>query len=93
MGLAVAGGALLATSAPAMLIVLAFLISLVLIIRHSARGALVAALFAPILLWALQFRGVELWVMTAAGLILVLRFTIDWNRQYRELWLDRKKAV
>ncbi len=90
MGLAVSGGALLAASPPAFLIALAFLIFLLLVIRHAARAALFAGLLAPMLLWLLHFRGVELWIMSAAGLVVTLRFTINWNREYRELWLDRE---
>ena len=89
MGLAVTGGATLAASVPAFLVSLALLILLVLIIRHAARAAFFAGLLAPILLWLLNFRGTELWVLSAAGLIVALRFTVNWNRQYRELWLDR----
>ena len=89
MGLAATGGAMLAVNITAALIVLAFLIFLVLVIRHSARAALIAGLLAPLLLWLLQFRGTELWIMSAAGIVLAIRFAIDWNRQYRELWLDR----
>lgn len=91
MGLATTGGTLFATSVPAALIVLALLISLVLIIRHSARAALFTGLIAPIILWLIQFRGIELWVMAATGLVIAVRFTIDWNRKYRELWLDREE--
>ncbi len=91
MGLAAAGGAMFATNFTAALIVLAFLIVMVLIIRHSARAALFTGLLAPILLWLLNFRGTELWVMAATGLVIAFRFTVDWNRQYRELWLDREK--
>ena len=89
MGLAAAGGAMFASNFTAALIVLALLIFLVLIIRHSARAALFTGLLAPLLLWLLQFRGTELWVMAATGLVVAFRFTVDWDRKYRELWLDR----
>jgi glycerol-3-phosphate acyltransferase PlsY len=89
MGLAVTGGALLAVSPPAMLVALALLLLLLLTVRHAARSALFAGLLTPFLLWGLNFRGVELWIMAAAGVILALRFAVNWNRQYRELWLDR----
>ncbi|MBT3321633.1 MAG: glycerol-3-phosphate acyltransferase [Anaerolineae bacterium] len=92
MGLAVSGGTLLAVEPVTFFIILALLILLVLIIRHSARAALFAALLTPFLLYVLNFRGTELWVATAAGLVLAFRFTIDWNRQYRELWLDREES-
>jgi glycerol-3-phosphate acyltransferase PlsY len=91
MGLAAAGGTMFAANFTAALIVLAFLIAMVLVIRHSARAALFTGLLAPILLWLLQFRGIELWVMAATGIVISIRFTVDWNRQYRELWLDREE--
>ncbi len=28
----------------------------------------------------------------AIGIVIAIRFLIDWNRQYRELWLDREKS-
>ena len=92
MGLAVTGGMLLAVEPVTFLIILALLIFLLLTIKHSARAALFTGLLAPILLYFLHFRGNELWIMTAAGLAVAFRFTIDWNRQYRELWLDREKT-
>ena len=91
MGLAAAGGAMMATHFTAAMVVLAFLIFMVLVIRHSARAALFTGLLSPILLWLLQFRGTELLVMAATGFVIAIRFTIDWNRQYRELWLDREE--
>ncbi len=90
MGLAAAGGAMIAANFTAAMIVLAFLILLVLVIRHSARAALFTGLLSPPLLWLLHFRGIELWVMAATGIAIAIRFTIDWNRQYNELWLDRE---
>ena len=92
MGLAVAGGATIAATPVAFLISLALLILLMLIIKHSARAALIAGLLAPILLYILNYRGNELWIVAATGLAVTLRFTIDWNRQYRELWLDRDQV-
>lgn len=90
MGLAVAGGTLLAVEPITFVILLALLIFLMLTLKHSARAALFTGLIAPFFLWILNYRDNELWVITAAGLAVALRFTIDWNRQYRELWLDRE---
>ncbi len=90
MGLAVTGGALLAVSPTAMLIALALLALLLFTVRHAARAALFAGLLAPFSLWVFHLRGVELWMTAAAGLIIALRFSVNWNRQYRELWLDRQ---
>ncbi len=91
MGLAVSGGALLAVSPLGFLIALATLLALVLLIRHAARGSLFAGLIGPVVLWLVGLRGVVLWVAVAAGLVIAGRFTIDWNRKYRELWLDRER--
>ncbi len=91
MGLAVAGGATLAVSIPAFFICLALLIFLLLVIRHSARAALLGGILAPFLLYALGYRDNIIWVNAASGFAVAIRFTIDWNRKYHELWLDRKK--
>lgn len=92
MGLAVAGGATLAMSVPAFFICLVLLIFFLLTIRHSARAALFGGIVAPFLLYALGYRGDVIWVVAATGFAVAIRFTIDWNREYRELWLDREKA-
>ncbi len=92
MGLAVAGGATLAISIPAFFICLALLIFLILLTRHSARAALFGGILAPFLLYALGYKGNVIWVVAATGFAVAIRFTIDWNREYRELWLDRENA-
>lgn len=90
MGLATAGGGVLAVNPLAFFICLGFLILLVLIIRHSARASVFAGiLFAPVL-WLFNIRDVALWVAVGAGAVIAVRFLIDWNRKYRELWLDRE---
>lgn len=92
MGLATFGGAVLALNPLAFLICLATLILFVLIIRHSARATVFAgAAMAPIL-WLFNIRDVVLWVAVLGGMVIALRFLIDWNRKYRELWLDREKT-
>ncbi|NOY98093.1 MAG: glycerol-3-phosphate acyltransferase [Chloroflexi bacterium] len=91
MGLATTAGTLLAVSPLGFLLALATLLVLTLTIRHAARASLFAGLAAPLVFWLLGLRGAELWVMAAAGLVIAARFTIDWNRQYRELWLDREQ--
>ncbi|MCI0521086.1 MAG: glycerol-3-phosphate acyltransferase [Chloroflexi bacterium] len=90
MGLAAAGGAILAASPLGFVICLGVLILMVLALRHSARGSVAAGLLMPLALWFLGQRGAELWIAAAVGVVIALRFTIDWNRQYRELWLDRQ---
>jgi glycerol-3-phosphate acyltransferase PlsY len=92
MGLACAGGCILAVDLVAGLIGLAILIALLLIIHHGARASVVTGLvLAPV--YYLVGRGEQIvWLTAGVGLVIALRFLIDWNRQYRELWLDREKT-
>jgi len=93
MGLATAGGGILAVNPLAFLTCLGLLILLVLVVRHSARASVFAGiLFAPAL-WLLSIRDAAFWVALGAGLVVAVRFLIDWNRKYRELWLDREKKT
>jgi glycerol-3-phosphate acyltransferase PlsY len=91
MGLATMGGGLIAVSLLGFLLALATLILLVLLIHHSARASVVTGLVVPLVLWLLGLHGDVLWLAAFSGLVVALRFTIDWNRKYRELWLDREK--
>lgn len=90
MGLATTGGTLLAVSPLGFIIGVGVLISLVLIFHHAARGSLFTGLLLPPVLWLLGQYGDILWVASATGIVIALRFSIDWNREYRELWLDRE---
>ena len=90
-GLAVTGGILLAISLPGFLISAGVLILFVLVTRHAARGSLFAALIIPAVLWLAGYRGAIIYAMVLAGLVIAGRFIVDWNRKYRELWLDRQK--
>jgi glycerol-3-phosphate acyltransferase PlsY len=90
MGLATANGGMVASAPVAILIIYAMLGILTLILRHSARASVVAGiLFAP-LLWLVGLRGTVLYIGAAVGIVIAFRFLIDWNRKYRELWLDRE---
>jgi len=91
MGLAVTAGSYLAVNPLGFPIGLAVLLALTLIIRHSARAAFFAAFLIPVAFWGLGLRDTILFVAIGTGIIVALRFTIDWNREYRELWLDREK--
>ena len=93
MGLATAGGSILAIYPFGMLIGLGIVIALSLTIKHSARAGLITgALLAPTF-WFAGERGIIIWLAAAVGVIIVIRFLSDWNRVYRELWLDREKAT
>jgi acyl phosphate:glycerol-3-phosphate acyltransferase len=93
MGLAPANGGMMAAAPLAILIVYATLGLLTLILRHSARASVVTGiLFTPLLL-AIGVRGPLLWIGAAVGVVVAFRFISDWNRKYRELWLDRTKSA
>ena len=90
MGLAAAGGTLLAVNPLAFLICAAVLILLVLVIHHSARATVFTGIAVAPVLWLFGIREVSFWIALAIGSVIALRFLIDWNRKYRELWLDRQ---
>jgi len=91
MGLATTGGAFLATNPLAFLVSLGLLILLVLVIRHSARASVFTGILIAPVMWLFNIRDVSFWAALGAGLVIAVRFLIDWNRKYRELWLDREK--
>ena len=91
MGLATFAGALLAANWFAFVIAMGLLLALTLILRHGARASVLTGILVGPLFWILNLRGVELWIAVAGGLVIAFRFLIDWNRKYRELWLDREK--
>jgi glycerol-3-phosphate acyltransferase PlsY len=92
MGLAPFGGALFAVNWFAVLIGLGLLLALVLILQHSARAAVITGILVAPFFWLLDIRGLETWIALACGLVIAYRFLMDWNRKYRELWLDREKS-
>jgi len=90
MGLAAAGGSLLAASPLGFTVGLWVLIGFTLILHHSARAAVITGLLLPLIYVGLGWRGSLIWVALGVGLVISMRFSSDWNRQYRELWLDRE---
>lgn len=89
MGMAAAQGALLAAAPLAAAVCLGFVIALMLLLKHSARASVFAGLsFAP-LVWLVGLRGMVIWIALGVGLVIAVRYLIDWNREYTELWLDR----
>jgi glycerol-3-phosphate acyltransferase PlsY len=93
MGLATMGGSLLAVNWFSFILALGLLIALTLLIRHGARASVFTGILVPVLFWLVNLRGLELWIAVATGFVIAYRFLIDWNRKYRELWLDREKPV
>jgi glycerol-3-phosphate acyltransferase PlsY len=92
MGLAVFGGSLLAVNWFAVILGLGLLLTLLVITRHGARASVFTGVSIPALFWILNLRGLEFWIALTCGLVIAYRFLIDWNRKYRELWLDREKS-
>ncbi len=92
MGLATGAGGLLAASPLGFLIGAAVLILLTLVLHHGARAGLLAGLLIAPSLWLAGLRGVEFWIAIASGIVIAVRFFHNWNRKYRELWLDREKS-
>jgi glycerol-3-phosphate acyltransferase PlsY len=92
MGLATTGGAFLAINPLAFLVSLGLLVLLVLVIRHSARASVFTGILVAPVLWLFNIRDIAFWAALGAGIVIAIRFLIDWNRQYRELWLDREQA-
>ncbi len=89
MGNAPTFGALLAVSPLGALLAVGWLIAWVLLLHHTARGNALAAATAWALFWAVGLTGAPLAVAIALAPVVTLRFAQDWQRQYRELWLDR----
>ena len=93
MGLAPAGGALLAVYPLGMAIGLGLIIAAMLLLRHAARGSVVAGLLFGPALWLVTRSSQITLIGLAVGLIVAVRFFADWGRKYRELWLDREKQT
>jgi len=91
MGLATFGGAMLAINWFAFVIGLGLLLLLTITIHHSARASVAAGILIAPVFWLFNLRGIELWAALTGGMVIAFRFLIDWNRKYRELWLDREK--
>lgn len=92
MGLATAGGCLLAVNPLALLVSVGLLILSLLVIRHAARASVLTGILAAPAAWLLGIRDLSVWMALGVGCVIALRFLINWNRQYRELWLDREQA-
>ena len=93
MGLACAGGCIFALDPLAGLIGIAILIALVLIIHHGARASVATGLLLAPAFYFFGRAELVIWVAVGVGLVIAFRFLMDWNRQYRELWLDREKPA
>jgi glycerol-3-phosphate acyltransferase PlsY len=93
MGIATFGGALLAANWFSFVVGAGLLLTLLLAVHHGARASVLTGILITPLFWLLDLRGPELWIALACGLVIAYRFLIDWDRTYRELWLDREKPA
>lgn len=89
MGIAAFGGGLIAANWFSALLGLGLLLALLIILRHGARASVLTGILIAPMFWLFNLRGYELWIALACGLVMAYRFLIDWDRKYRELWLDR----
>jgi glycerol-3-phosphate acyltransferase PlsY len=92
MGLATATGSMLAIYPFGIPLGLLILLPLTLLLKHTARASLISSLLYAPLLYLFGADDMVVGVAAAMGIVLALRFTIDWNREYRELWLDRESS-
>ena len=91
MGLAPFAGALFVVNWLSVFIGLGLLLALLFTLRHGARASVLTGILIAPLFWLFNLRGLEFWIALACGLVIAYRFLVDWNRKYRELWLDREK--
>ena len=91
MGLAPFAGALFVVNWLSVFVGLGLLLALLFTLRHGARASVLTGILIAPLFWLFNLRGLEFWIALACGLVIAYRFLIDWNRKYRELWLDREK--
>jgi len=91
MGLAPFAGALFVANWVSVVLGLGLLLALLFTIRHGARASVFTGVLIAPLFWLFHLRGLEFWIALTCGLVIAFRFLIDWNRKYRELWLDREK--
>lgn len=90
MGMASGGGALLAIWPLGFVLAVGLAVLLQLVIRHSARANFFTGLLL-VPLWALFGIPGPLLVTTGVvGAIISYRAFSDWQRAYKELWLDRE---
>lgn len=93
MGLGTVGGVLLAVYPLGFALGLALVVAGTLIIRHAARGNILAGILLGPVLWLFSQSLVIGALGAGMGLVVVVRSLSDWGRVYRELWLDREKRA
>jgi glycerol-3-phosphate acyltransferase PlsY len=91
MGLGTLGGYILAIYPLGFVLGLGLAAAGSLILRHSARGNITAGLLFGPVLWLFSQSSTIGFIGAAGGLVIAVRSLSDWNRVYKEVWLDRGK--
>jgi glycerol-3-phosphate acyltransferase PlsY len=89
VGLSAAGGALLAIYPLGFVLGLGLAAAGTLLLRHGARSNVIGGLLFGPLIWLVSHSAALAFAGGGAGLIVAIRASRDWNRVYREVWLDR----
>jgi glycerol-3-phosphate acyltransferase PlsY len=92
MGLSGVGGALLALYPIGFIIGLGLALAGTLLLKHSARGNILAGLLLGPVLWVVSQSAPIGMAAAGAGLLVAVRSLSDWGRIYKELWLDREQT-
>lgn len=90
MGMAAGGGALLAIWPLGFVLGVGLAAALQLVIRHSARGNFLGGLLLAPMWWIAGAGPPALAIAAGVGVIIAVRASSDWQREYRELWFDRQ---
>ena len=88
MGLSVAGGSLLSVGGLMALLGFGLLAIMVIVLRQSARAAFFTGILIAPFMFLIGAESVLVYSSFAAGIIIAIRFFPEWNRQYKEKWLD-----
>lgn len=90
MGVAVAGGAMLAFWPLGFVVAVGLASLLTLLLRHAARALVISGVLIAPVWYAFGGEAEALWIAAAVGGLVSLRALSNWTREYRELWLDRE---
>jgi glycerol-3-phosphate acyltransferase PlsY len=93
MGLSAVGGAMLVLSPLCFLVGLALAAAGTLVLRHSARGNVIAGLLYGPVAWLVTGSPYLALAAGGAGVVVAVRSFSDWRRVYKELWLDRERPA
>lgn len=91
MGVATAGGSLLAAGPLGLAIAVGIDSLLSLTLKHTGRANVLTGFTLGPVLWLVGLGLPLAGVGAAAGLVVAVRSLSDWNREYEELWLDRPR--